>query len=392
MPVIASAFFLLLTFLKANTMNHKNLIKIAFLIVSVALTGFRGESQVLISKISPESASPSGEGFYYTLPKTLLKIQLTVQKIEQQPGPLAAFAADYLGVTNEIKEQKTDFRLLEVTLHPVSIPDENQLFYVQLPTEKAKDEKNLIFELSPNGQLVSVNESEQKHQLPPPQSFEQNIFYQEGANQFDYFPAYNRKKKVDTVIRKITIDTMTINRFMFKTSWVDKSERERAEEAAQQISHIREARFNLLSGYHEVNFGEGIRYMDAQLMEMERKYTELFLGKETVTHMTETVLYDPVKGDKRNQTIAVIGGEGVVLDITQDEVLKAMPTVGTSGVNVVFYRIPAEAKVKISFRGINYYYDELTVNQLGVVASASVLKTRLQFNPQTGSIMGIQKE
>ena len=373
-------------------MNHKNLIKIAFLIVSVALTGFRGESQVLISKISPESASPSGEGFYYTLPKTLLKIQLTVQKIEQQPGPLTAFAADYLGVTNEIKEQKTDFRLLEVTLHPVSIPDENQLFYVQLPTEKAKDEKNLIFELSPNGQLVSVNESEQKHQLPPPQSFEQNIFYQEGANQFDYFPAYNRKKKVDTVIRKITIDTMTINRFMFKTSWVDKSERERAEEAAQQISHIREARFNLLSGYHEVNFGEGIRYMDAQLMEMERKYTELFLGKETVTHMTETVLYDPVKGDKRNQTIAVIGGEGVVLDITQDEVLKAMPTVGTSGVNVVFYRIPAEAKVKISFRGINYYYDELTVNQLGVVASASVLKTRLQFNPQTGSIMGIQKE
>ena len=373
-------------------MNLRSITKTVFLIIALVGVGFQSMSQVLVSKMKQESAPPTGEGFFYSLPKTMLRIQLVVQKIEQRPGPLASFASDYLGVTSEIGTSKQEYRLVNVEVQPVSIPDESQLYFVQIPSEKSKDEKNLFFHLSPNGMLSSVNENAIDRQVSQSQPVEQHLYFQEGSTQFDYFPGYNRKKKVDTVVRKITIDTMTINRFLFKTSWVDKSERERAEEAAQQISRIREARFNLLTGYHEVNYGESIRYMDTQLQQMEQKYTELFLGMETLSTITETIYFTPLKGDKRSQSIAVIGGESVILDIYQDELLKQMQPPGTSGVNAVFYRIPAEAYVKISYLGSVKYYDVLTVSQLGVVATAPVAKTRLQFDPQTGAILGVQKE
>ncbi len=117
----------------------------------------------------------------------------------------------------------------------------------------------------------------------------------EGNEDFSYYADYNRKKKIDTVVRKISIDTVTINRFLFKTSWVDKSDKEKANEAAQQILEIREARFHLISGYQEVNYGESMKYMNNQLKELENNYLELFLGKEVKTTDIQTVYYIPKK-------------------------------------------------------------------------------------------------
>ena len=76
---------------------------------------------------------------------------------------------------------------------------------------------------------------------------------------------------------------------------------EKANEAAQKILEIREARFHLISGYQEVNYGESMEYMNDQLKELENDYLELFLGKEVKSTGIQTIYYIPEK-DKPRQT------------------------------------------------------------------------------------------
>jgi hypothetical protein len=185
---------------------------------------------------------------------------------------------------------------------------------------------------------------------------------------------------------------MTINRFLFKTNWVDKSEREKAEEAAQQIAKVREARFNLLTGYHEVNYGESIRYMDNQLKKMEQGYLELFLGKETSTIVDQTVFYAPKKDEKQAQIWKSDQGEAVIFEFGHEDFLQGLPEAPVSGFNNVYYRIPAQTSIRISYQGKKYFTDLMSVNQLGVISSISMAKARLHFDPRSGCLLSVIRE
>jgi hypothetical protein len=368
------------------------IVKAVLIMVLTFAIGLSLNAQVMVTKVSQGSAQPPGEGFYYTLPKIVLRIDLVLEKTERTPGPLSTFAPDYLGIEDVIKASKESYRLLNATVSPSSVIDADQMYFVQLPAEKSKDERNIIFHLAENGALVSVNDEAGKSVMQPVENTDNTIYFIEGSNEFAYLAGYNKKKQRDTIVRKITIDTITINRFLFKTTWVEKSERERAEEAAQQIEKIREARFNLLTGYHEVNFGESIRYMDAQLAEMEQNYLELFMGKETTSVIAQTVFYTPQPGEKQSQLWRAPAGEAVSIELNPVNVLKGLSDAPASGPNKVYYRIPAQAMVKINFEAQTYFHSMFLINQLGAISTVPVSKSKLHFNPVTGNIMGAQKE
>lgn len=347
--------------------------------------------QVMVSKVASGSA-PSGEGLYYTLPKTVLKVNLVLEKIDRKKGPLASYAAEYLGVDKVINTDEVAYLLLNADVDPVAVADPDQMYFVQLPTEKSKDERSVVFHLADNGALLSVNDNESQRVIMPASEFQQTIMFAKESEVFDYHASYNKKKRLDTIKRKITIDTVTINRFLFKTNWVDKSQREQAEEAAQQISRIREARYNLLTGYHEVNFGESLKFMDLRLTKMERDYLELFLGKETSTIVNLTIFYTPVKGEKQAQIWRSVSGEIVTLDITTDVILKGLPDAPSTGPNNIYYRIPARSILKVTFNGDVYFNDMMPINQLGAVSTTSVSKAKLHFNPETGGLLSVIKD
>ncbi len=392
-PVLASAFFF--TFgaqQSVKTMKTSTCIPQGFFVIFLLFFVVALPAQVTVTKVAPGGAQPVGEGFFYTLPKTVLRVDLVLEKIDRIPGPLSAFASDFLGVDDVIRNQGEEYRLLESAIIPLSETDADQMYFVQLPQEKGKDDRNMGFHLADNGALVSVNDPETKPLVFSSGPIDQTIMFREGSDTFDYLATYNKKKKQDTIVRKITIDTVTINRFLFKTSWVDKSEREKAEEAAQQITKIREARFNLLTGYHEVNFGESIRYMDAHLMKMEQDYLELFLGKESSTIVTQTVYYTPRKGERQAQLWRASNGESVSLEINTDGGLKGLSDSPAAGPNMLFYRIPASATVAVKFSGIESATKALQINQLGAVSTVPISKTRLQLNPMTGNVMSVQKD
>lgn len=366
-----------------------------FIAVSaVFLFYFNNESfsQIKVTKVVDKNINTSQDGFYYSLPQTILKVDLAIEKIQKIRGPLADYAKEYLGTSDFINANSVSYRLANVTIEPSISADPQQVFYVQLPAEKPKDGSNIVFQLTPYGTLKAFDEVENNISNVEPSTLEQTFIMMEGNEDFRYFADYNRKKKVDTIVRKITIDTTTINRFIFKTSWVDKSSDERANEAAMQIAKIRESRFNLISGFQEVNYGESMYYMDDQIRRLEQEYLELFLGKEVKTIENHTIYYIPVKGKTQDILLKGINGSQVDILFTAGTSLAALPENPQEKNDNIYYRIPELATIEIFNQGSIVYSKNMLISQFGVVSAVPVGKTRMQFDPLTGSLIKIVKE
>jgi len=235
------------------------------------------------------------------------------------------------------------------------------------------------------GTLKSVNmpEMSQSGQRSVSKEIEKTIIINSRDENFDYEAGFNKKELIDTVVRKITIDTMTINKFLFKTSWVAKTAEERAEDAARQISLIREQRMNLLTGYHEVNFGNGIEYMDSKLKEMEQQYLELFPGKKRVSFEHYTFIVRPDKNTGQKQLLETESGDKLLF-MTEPFPKSEVKPMDAILNNVVYYRTPANATINVTFKGKSLFKDVFEVNQLGVVSGVSVYKAGVLFDPEKG--------
>lgn len=366
--------------------NFLALAAMCFLIPQITFAQFTVKKVV-----SPETVNTAQDGFYYSLPKTVLKIDLVVEKIQRLKGPLAEYCEEYLGVADNIKSNSTQFRLLNADIQSMAEPDKDQLFYVQFPAEKSKDEQIIVFQLSPLGTLIAFDDAEVAKKVQPG-NIDQTIIFTEGEDSFNYYADYDRKRKIDTITRKITIDTVSIERFIFKTSWVDKSAEEKANEAALQITNIREARFNLLTGYQEVNYGESMKYMDRQLLKMEKQYLELFLGKEVKSIESQTVYYDPVKGNSGGVILSLDGGKNVAIAIKASGNSSLLPEKPLEKPDQVYYRYPEVATVELTYDGEIVYRKNLPISQLGALVAAPLGKAKTQFDPETGTMTRIIRQ
>jgi len=361
-----------------------------FVLLSICSTNVF--SQFIVRKVHDQKVNTAQDGFYYALPQTVLKIDLLIEKVQKQKGPLSAFTQEYLGTSDFIESNSVSYRLLNVLVDQFAEPDPEQLYYVQFPASRPKDAEAIGFTLTPLGTLAAFDVESSSHINTEGTEVHQTIIVGDEKDGFNYFADYNRMKKVDTIIRKITIDTVTIDRFLFKTTWVDKSLKEKANEAAMQIAKIREARFNLITGYQEVNYGESIKYMNQQLNNLEKQYLTLFLGKELKTIETQTVYFIPSQDN--NSKILYKGSDGISIELklTNSGITAKLPTKPLEKQDNIYYRIPESTLVEITENGKVHYKNKIPISQYGVVAAAPLNGTRLQFDPKTGSLIRIIRE
>lgn len=365
-----------------------NLLFIGILIFSIL---YNAQGQYVVTKVTDQAVNTTQDGFFYSLPATVLKVTVVYQRIDKLKGPLADFTLDYLGTSDYIASNSTTYSIIHVDVDHEYIADPNQKYYVQFPTVREKDAQPVTFNLSASGTLLSFDESspsELTHQQPVDQTF----IILEGDKGFDLEADYNRKKRQDTITRKITIDTVSIERFIFKTTWVDKSDEDKANEAAMQIAKLREGRFNLLTGYQEVNYGESMKYMDEQLLKIEKQYLELFLGKELKSVESQTIYYTPSKGKPSDVLLDLGNANQVLINIRQQNSNSVLPEKPIDKVDNIYYRIPEQATVEVEFKGKVYFRKIFTINQLGNVSTAPLNRTKTQFDPQTGSLRKIIRE
>ncbi|MCB2207602.1 MAG: DUF4831 family protein [Bacteroidetes bacterium] len=348
--------------------------------------------QYIVKKASGNSTNTSLDGFYYAIPQTVLKIDLVIEKIKQIPGPLANYAEDYLGVTDYISTNSQSAKLLHATITPLYQADPEQYYYVQFPAERSKDEKATSFQLTGMGTLLGFGSDGKINNEIQQTSVDQTFIMFEGDEDFSYYADYNRKKKIDTVVRKISIDTVTINRFLYKTSWVDKTDKEKANEAAQYILELREARFHLISGYQEVSYGESMKYMNNQLKELENLYLELFLGKEVKTTDVQSVYYVPKKDKITDVLYSTPDNKPIEIKLDVPASEYQLPDKPLEKIDNLYYRVPQTASVKITQDDQTYLSANISISQFGVLATAPLNRTRLLFDPQTGNLINIIRE
>ena len=364
-------------------------------------------AQVSVYHVDASTDLSGKNGLLYALPKTAIKVVVTVKKTENKKGPYAEYAAKYLDLDNVILNDYSSYEITGMQLTPVAVPDPANYYFVEINDKVSKEGKSMLLSLSQSGLILGLDNSFGTKDI------KEMIAKSKGSgdaydNLFSYFAETNLYEKTDTIIRKVVVDTAVIIKKYFEHRWIEKSNEQKAVEAANMISKIRENRFNLLTGYQEVAYDAGaLIYMDKELQTMEKDYLSLFTG---ITFEEEFSYSFTVVPDENDETgkLPVFnfsnrtgvseptggGGEKVYLEFQRSGDTKVLAgKVGASSEGQGFYyRIPERTGVKVEVSKDIVVRKDFYISQFGVVSSLPSNATTLKFHEITGNIKTIVVE
>jgi len=371
-------------------------------------------AQINVLHIDNNSSPLTGDGVFYSLPRTVVAVTVKIDRIENYKGPYADFALRFLGLKNVVMANSVEYKINGISISTFAEPDPDQYYFIQMGEKSGKGEKEAILSLGKSGIILGTLPGSAQHETPS-MPLAQGISAQEDPARdafgelFKYSADISVFEKVDTIIRKINIDTMTVERQYYKRTMVEKSPEQKAKEAADFISKIKENRFNLLSGTQEVNYNrETLEYMDDQLGHMEKEYLNLFTGITIHKALTFTYKYIPVP-NQINTEIPIFRfqpSKGIIdLDETGGKVVtirvqrvghtnavagylgKAPKSEKAQGLS---YRIPELAKVSVKLDENTQEETQCLVSQLGVVTSLPAGRWKVDFHEETGGIRSLE--
>lgn len=353
-----------------------------------------------------KDAMPSGkQGIFYNLARTEFDIEVSVTKIEKIKGPFAEFAGKYLGLTNVINQNSTQYQLNEITINPVAVPDPNQFYFIETGNKNQKDVPELLLSLSNAGLILNTKGEEtttQPFRNFIPASEEDNIF----PDVFKYFSDLNLFEQVDTIIERVNLDTTTIEKMILKRTLVEKTPEQKAKDAADFIMKVKESRLNLISGYQEVNYDkETFILMNQELEKLETEYQKLFTGLTFTKTLNYHYTYKPLE-EKPCDSVVLFRFSGLrgILDTSNMNGTAVIFKIQASGhtwevkdylskvrqdkikTRGYFYRIPEYAGITLSLGERNLISGKFLVNQFGVVTHLPARNAEIRFFPETSGI------
>jgi hypothetical protein len=388
----------------------------AFLLI---LPGFflnQGFSQINVYHIDNNTAPTGKEGVFYSLPRTVIRIDVNIDRIENYKGPYSEYALKYLGLKNVVMANSVEYKITGMKVTTSQQPDPDQYYFLEFAGKLPKDQQAGLLSFTESGLILGAI-PEQKDTVAkeeriinseePGLATEKDVF----PEVFKYSADVNFFEKVDTIIRKVNIDTMTLERQYLKRTVVEKSPEQKAKEASDYIVKIKDNRFNLISGFQEVNYNkETLEYMDSQLKQMEKEYLKLFTGISLHKTLAFSFYYTP-NPNQVNAEIPIFkymkskgmmeldepGGKVVTIKVQRSGTTSAVAGYMKRGSDVnkvhgFYYRIPELARVIVKVDDNLTEETQCLVSQLGIVSSLPTNKWNVQFYEETGGIKGMSLE
>lgn len=368
-------------------------------------------AQINVYHANNSSAKPSRNGVIYVLPRTVLKIDVLVKTEENLKGPFAEYAENMLGLKNAVKYDFISYQIENVDISTISEPDPEQVYFIEPGESSSKDFKPLILSLDDAGFLASASNSDN----PVTQEgmvedevviYEENSFLSRNPNNF--YALKNIKTRTDTIVRKITVDTSQVEKFIYRTKLVEKNPQEQALEMVNHLDEVREARMKLLTGFQETAYEAGTMiYMDKQLQKLESNYLDLFRGKIIQSFTIHTFYYIPGNQPGKDgpalfrfsngtgiTSLKSGTGDEVTLELLANEAAIVAgefwsPQKDESNLTGIAYRIPGLANCQIKYDSKELVNKKLTINQFGSIRRLPAQKFKLNFNPETGGIKSV---
>lgn len=354
------------------------------LILFVALT-LNTNAQYLTS-FAKNINTAETDGFYYHLPRNIIKVDFTIEKTQNIKGKYHHYAKEMLNTDNYINENKTTYAIKSINISTFTEADPNMVFYIKpVYDEKGKESVNINLELSSEGIIESfgcnVNSSESVDNI----IIEKELPCNEQITDYYYIPIQDEEDD-DESNNKLT-------------------EHEIALTIIEEIKNLRKAYFDLITGYQEVNYGTTINCMVEQIKELENEYLVMFVGKTITSTYTQSFYIIPEE-DKNTITLAKFSetegfnnkaGETVRINftdlsvssnikMTKDDIEKI------TYANRLFYRNPANVTMQVFYGENKISENRFKISQLGNVSLISMSKMKLTFDPNTGQILSIIKE
>ncbi len=389
--------------------------KIFLLLVTVQIFGICTVfGQINVLHIDNNASPLSKEGIFYSLPRTVVKVDVRIDRVENFRGPYADFALRFLGLKNVISANSIEYRISEISITTYPEPDPEQYYFIELGDKISKGEKDGLLSLSDAGLILGTIEGKDDSLTAPMRVRKTVEAAQENDRDafgelFKYSADASIFEKVDTIIRKINLDTMTVERQYLKKTIVEKSPEQKAKEAADFISKIKDNRYTLISGQQEVNYNkETLEYMDLQLKTMEKEYMKLFTGVSVHKSMSFSYKYIPVP-NQINTEIPVFkfhkskglidldepGGKVVTIRIQRVGNTNTVASYLSKAekepkIHGFSYRIPELARVTVKLDENVQEETQCLVSQLGVVSWLPAGKWQVRFHKETGGIKGLK--
>lgn len=351
-----------------------------------------------------------GTGLYYSLPRTVIAIDVEVRRSESIPGPYASFAERYLGLHNVIREQDVKYQITGVDISSHAEPDPEQVFFVTLPDHRSK---SMYVALNENGIIRSVNVEQADESLQKQKIGSKDMHYMSGDATFNYFIDTNLMERIDTIIEHVQEDTITLQRQTLRRSWVEKSQELRAREVADYILEIREKKFDLITGFQEITYSrETLEYMYTELNKLEQDYLNLFTGITRNETIRYRFLHTPGFDDEDQKLLFCFSTDSGISGANEDkgtpvwlhyarsnttkqlgEQIRANAMEGHLTRKGFHYRIPEHADLKLKIGETTRASARVLVSQFGIVTYLPSTDMEIRFDPKTGSLksIGIEK-
>jgi len=382
--------------------------KIQYFISGILVLLFSACSSYNVIPIEEYTEAPKTAGYYYSLPRTVLTIDITVTRVDKISGPYAKYASKYLGIKDPVLQSVTTYDLTDISINTYAEPDPEKYYFVELKNNSLLKTKSMMIALSESGLIQDLNDNSDKkvEQDKKESSNRKKIDYTET---FKYFADNNLVERVDTIIEQINMDTVTIEKRTLKRSMVEKSMEQKAKEASDFIMKIKEQRLDILTGAQEVPYSEAtVKFMSEELEKLEKEYMMMFVGitESEVLHfryyyLPKSDVYSasiPLFKFSRNAGIVLDNndpGEMVYIHIDRARNTKNLERFAKSnsdedGKHGFFYRIPEYAKFTIKQGQTLKAEASFLVAQFGVVTSLPSKYSKVQFYPNSGAIRKVE--
>lgn len=364
-----------------------------FLILSLfASLSLQAQFVTTFAKNIPETQE---DGVVYYLPRNVIKLEFTIEETNYFIGPYAEFASSMLGISDFIRENKTEYNIKDVDIQIANEKDPNVVYYISLD-EKSKEPLPDII-LDDDGVILAVG----YENIPADLKISRNTFNYNELNDC----AVENVSFYDILDNEIENDDDDDDEEGIASKKITKEDRAKA--VVGKIVKIRKAHFDLVSGYQEIAYGD-VKYMAEAMKALEDEYICLFKGKVSKKTYKKTVYVTPEK-NQMNTTVAVArisstegfvesNGKGDLIKIQYDSnysLTNVTPisdeSKNANQINRLFYRIPVETNVKVLF-GTNVLTEKLLeISQFGDIRTISSKNNKILFNPNTGQVISITK-
>lgn len=338
-----------------------------------------------IQVVPLQNSTYISNGIVYSLPRTVIIIKVDVTRTVTIPGPYAAYAQKYLGISNAPTQELEEYSIDAISINRKIESDPAALYSAFLNDKSLYD----FYQVVNSGIIIPVSDfktiSSTNRSLPI-----------EKRNQVEFKDLSSSPfiaEEKSTFYSKVQRDSSFVRVPIQKSMIIERNIEEKAKEASDFIFSLRKKRIDFITIDVDNPFdGDALNVMFSEINRLENDYLSLFIGKSYSEKISKTILYTPSKPEGESSiAFRYSSSKGIVAsnDLSGNPILieiepEAIPESYSGFFNSmelnsnknkfdqIYYRIPINALVRISDGKTELVSTKLLIHQYGPTAKLPV--------------------